>query len=746
MVHLPQLIQDLGIILITAAVVTILFKKLKQPVVLGYLIAGFLLGPNVTFMPTVKDTTAVQIWAEIGVIILLFGLGLEFSFKKLAKVGRSASITSIFEVIFMLAAGYVSGSLLGWNSMDSLFLGGILSISSTTIIVRAFDELGLKSRRFVSLVFGVLIVEDIVAILLLVLLSTVAISQSLSGTELLMSGAKLGFFLILWFVLGIYLLPPFMNRIRHLLSDETVLVVSLGLCLLMVIIATNVGFSPALGAFIMGSLLSETKEGERIEKLIHPVRDLFAAVFFVSVGMLINPSIVVEYRYQILFITLITIVGKFLSTALGSLISGASLRHSVQVGMSLAQIGEFSFIIATLGLTLKVTSPFLYPIAVAVSAITTFTTPYLIKSADPLCAWLEKKMPKGAQDFIERYQSAVQSEGVKSGVTSLLWKAIGWRILVNTIIVTAIFLFVEKIAMNWVIDIIGTGFLSSLLLTIGALAAAGPFLWAICFGESRVKLSEEEQIRVDRLSFGVQLARAFFTLNIAAVFINGFISINSLAGIAIFLVMALLLVAGNQLSHKVYNKFEDRFIENLKGKYKVKPAENIKVPQLAPWDVSMVEFIVHPNSKLVGLSLLNAKLRENFGVTVALAHRGDANFIAPTRDWLIMPFDKLFVIGTDEQLEKVRQELEQKSEELDTSTHELFGLRSIRVTSRLELDGLAIQASGIRDVISGVIVGIERGGERILSPESTMVLKNDDLLWVVGDIEKIKAMAEGKEL
>jgi monovalent cation:H+ antiporter-2, CPA2 family len=746
MVHLPQLIQDLGLILVTAAIVTILFKKLKQPVVLGYLIAGFLLGPNVSFMPTVKDTTEVQIWAEIGVIILLFGLGLEFSFKKLSKVGRSATITSVFEVTFMLAAGYISGSLLGWSSMDSLFLGGILSISSTTIIVRAFDELGLKSRRFVSLVFGVLIVEDIVAILLLVLLSTVAISQSLSGSELITSGAKLGFFLILWFVLGIYLLPPFMNRIRHLLSDETVLVVALGLCLLMVIIATNVGFSPALGAFMMGSLLSETKDGERIEKLIHPVRDLFAAIFFVSVGMLINPGIVVEYRYEIIFITIITIVGKFLSSMLGSLISGTSLRHSVQVGMSLAQIGEFSFIIATLGLKLKVTSPFLYPIAVAVSAITTFTTPYLIKSADPLCRWLEKILPKGAQDFIEKYQSAIQSEGVRSGIASLLWKAIGWRILVNTIIVTAIFLFVEKIAHKWVVEIIGTVFLSSLLLTLGALAAAGPFLWAICFGESRVKLSEEEQVRVDRLSFGVLLARAFFTLNIVALFINGFISINSLAGIAIFLVMSLLLAAGHQLSYKVYNKFEDRFIENLKGEYKVKSNEVVQIPQLAPWDVGLVEFMVHPNSKLVGLSLLNAKLRESFGVTVALAHRGDANFIAPTRDWIIMPFDKLFIIGTDDQLEKVRHELEQKSKQLDTSTHELFGLRSIRLTSLLKLDGLAIQTSGIRNAIAGVIVGIERGGERILSPESNMVLKNDDLLWVVGDIERIKALAEGKEL
>lgn len=746
MVHLPQLIQDLGIILVTAAVVTILFKKLKQPLVLGYLIAGFLLGPNVTFMPTVKDTSAVQIWAEIGVIILLFGLGLEFSFKKLAKVGRPASITAIFEIIFMLSIGYVSGRLLNWNSMDSLFLGGIICISSTTIIVRAFDELGLKSRRFVSLVFGVLIVEDIVAILLLVLLSTVAISQTLSGAELIVSSARLGFFLILWFVLGIYLLPPFMNRIRHLLSNETVLVVALGLCLLMVIIATHVGFSPALGAFIMGSLLSETKEGERIEKLIHPVRDLFAAVFFVSVGMLINPNLIFEYRYQIIFITFITISGKFLSSALGALISGSSLRHSVQVGMSLAQIGEFSFIIATLGLTLNVTSSFLYPIAVAVSAITTFTTPYLIKSADPLCAWLEKKLPMGFQAFIERYQAAVQAEGVRSGIASVIWRAVGWRVLVNAIIVTAIFLFAEKIALEWVVDVSGHGFVSSLILTVGALALAGPFLWAISFGESSIKLSEDEQNRINKLAFGIQLARGFFALSLAAIFINGFLSINSSAGIIVFLVLAILLVAATQMSDKVYSQFEARFIENLKGKYKVKPAEVIKVPQLAPWDVGMVEFVVHPNSKLAGLSLMQAKLREQFGVTVALAHRGEANFIAPNRDWVIMPFDQLFVIGTDEQLEKVRNHLEQKSEDFENSTsHEFFGLRSLRLTVDSGLTGKAIQTSGIRDAISGVIVGIEREGKRILSPDSSVVLQSDDLLWVVGDIEKIKAIVQEKE-
>lgn len=742
MIHLPQLIQDLGVILVTAAVVTILFKKLKQPVVLGYLIAGFLLSPHVTFMPTIKDTSAVQIWAEIGVIILLFGLGLEFSFKKLAQVGKSATVTAIVEVLFMMSAGYVSGQLLGWSAMDSLFLGGILSISSTTIIVRAIDELGLKSRRFVSLVFGVLVVEDIVAILLLVLLSTVAISQSLSGTELIVSSARLGFFLILWFVLGIYLLPTFISRVRKLLSDETVLVVSLGLCLLMVIIATQVGFSPALGAFIMGSLLSETKEGERIEKLIHPVRDLFAAVFFVSVGMLIDPKMIIEYSNEIFFITIITITGKLISSSFGALISGTSLRHSVQVGMSLAQIGEFSFIIATLGLTLKVTSPFLYPIAVAVSAITTFTTPYLIKWADPFCVWIEKKMPTRMGALLERYQSGVQTETTRAGIPKLLWKAFGWRLLLNFILVSALFLFAEKIGLKFIINILGEGYITSLVLTVISLLIATPFLWAIAFGMSTASLSEDDLNRLDKLNFGIQLARGYFALNIAAVFINGFLSINSFVGIGVFLVFAVLLVA-SRYSNRIYTKIESRFLENLEGQHKLKVNPNVKenanIPPLAPWDASLAEFEVHPNSRLVGKTLMEAKLKESFGVTVALVQRGETKNIAPDRNWVIMPFDKLFVIGSDEQLEKVKIGLEEKNiSAFNNSDQELFGLKSIRLREGMQLDGKTIRDSGVRNMISGMIVGIERDGQRLLSPDSAITLQLNDLLWVVGDIEKIK--------
>ncbi|MFP5459830.1 MAG: cation:proton antiporter, partial [Bacteriovoracia bacterium] len=356
MTHLPGLIQDLGFILMTAAAVTLLCKFLKQPVVLGYLIAGFLVGPHVPWVPTITDMESIKVWAEIGVIFLLFSLGLEFSFKKLVKVGGASSITALFEIVFMLVAGFFTGQIIGWSRMDSLFLGGILSISSTTIIVRAFEELGLKKKGFTNLVFGVLIVEDLAAILLLVLLSTVAATQTLSGTALLNSSVQLVFFLVTWFLLGIYLLPGLLNRIKPWLSNETMLIVSLGLCLMMVLVATRVGFSPALGAFVMGSLLAETREGHRIEEILVPVRDLFAAIVFVSVGMLIDPRILVEHGGVILVLTVVTIIGKFLSSATGALVSGQSLKTSVQAGMSLAQIGEFSFIIATLGMTLGVTN------------------------------------------------------------------------------------------------------------------------------------------------------------------------------------------------------------------------------------------------------------------------------------------------------------------------------------------------------------------------------------------------------
>ena len=436
-VHLPNLISDLGLILVTAAIAVLIFRILKQPLVLGYLVAGFLAGSEFDLFPTVKDMNSVTVWAEIGVIFLLFSLGLEFSFKKLMKVGGTASITALTQIIFMVALGYFVGQLMDWNKINSLFLGVILSISSTTIILKTFDELGVKSQKFAGNVIGALIVQDILAILMMVLLSTVAVSQQFSGGELLQSVLKLIFFLTIWFVAGIFFIPTLLKKAKHLLTDEMLLIVSLALCLLMVLFAANVGFSPALGAFIMGSIIAETTQAEHIEHLVKPVKDLFGAVFFVSVGMLIDPEMLMKYAVPVGILTLVVILGQSLSSTIGALLSGQPLKQSIQTGMSLSQIGEFSFIIATLGMTLNVTSDFLYPIVVAVSAITTFTTPFMVKFATPFSVYLEKKLPRRWVKKIERYSA--NTDAIKSVSTwQIVLKAYLTQVIIHSIIIVAI--------------------------------------------------------------------------------------------------------------------------------------------------------------------------------------------------------------------------------------------------------------------------------------------------------------------
>lgn len=723
MMHLPELIQDLGFILMTAAAVTLIFKKLNQPVVLGYLIAGFLVSSHVPYFPNVKDVTSVKIWAEIGIIFLLFGLGLEFSFKKLAQTGRSATITAVFEVLFMLVAGFVFGQIMGWNQIDSLYLGGILSISSTTIIIRAFDELGLKGQKFVSLVFGVLIVEDIVAILLLVALSTVAVSRELSGQDLIFSGFRLGFFLILWFIIGIYVLPSLMLKIKRFLNNEFTLIVSLGLCLGMVSVATYAGFSPALGAFVMGSILAETNEGPRIEKLIHPIKDLFAAVFFVSVGMMIDPAILAEYSWQIFLITLITIFGKVISTSFGALISGVSFRHSVQAGMSLAQIGEFSFIIATLGLTLKVTSPFLYPIAVSVSAVTTFCTPYLIKNADRIQDLLRAKLPENFFTRIERYQAAFLTEQSESGIVKILWRAYGWKTLINGVLVIAI--------------ISGGVFLTPRFGTYMSFGAAClmsfPFFWAMCFSQPSKFLTHTELGRLQRLDIGVFIGRNIIGFLAALYAVNSFISLNSLHGVLALVVLTSLVFLGG-LTQGIYQKIETKFMNNLVYE---SPTRKQK---LAPWDASLATFTIHPNSKFVGLTLLNSKIKEQFNVTIALVERGESKHLAPDRGLILMPFDKLYLIGTDEQVHKLGTELEASAFKDGENQAESYKLRSLRVSETSPFVNKSIRESTIREKTSGLIVGIERNGERIISPDSSMEIQVNDVLWIVGDYAKINRL------
>jgi CPA2 family monovalent cation:H+ antiporter-2 len=735
MLHLPVLITDLGLILAAAGVTTLLFKKIRQPLVLGYILAGMLVGPHIHFFPTVTDNESVHIWAEIGVIFLLFSLGLEFSFKKLVKVGGSASITAIVEVFFMLLIGFVAGKLMGWGTMDCIFLGGILSVSSTTIIIRAFEELGVKHKKFAGLVFGVLIVEDLVAILLLVLLSTLAVSRQFAGAEMFFSILKLCFFLILWFIGGIFLIPSFLKATKKLMNDETMLIVSLALCLLMVMLAVKVGFSPALGAFIMGSVLAETTQAEKIEHLTKSVKDLFAAIFFVSVGMLIDPGILVSYAVPILIITSATIIGKFLSSGMGALVSGQPLKTSVQTGMSLAQIGEFSFIIATLGITLKVTSDFLYPIAVAVSAITTFTTPYLIKSSEPFYRFLERQMPQKWVAGINRYSTST------AGITTMsdwkvLLKAYTFNTIIHSVILIAIIFAGARYLQPFITEHIISGNNGIIISLVVSLIVMAPFLWALAI--RRIERKAHAHLWLNKkYTRGPLISLEILRISLA-IFAVGFLIFQFYSTWAsISIALALIVLGMTIFSRKLqafYDRMEHRFLYNLNAR-----EEQNRQPEILPWDTHLTELTVSPESDVVGRSLVELAVRERYGVNIALIERGNKMIPTPGRDERLYPNDKVMLIGTDDQLAAVKELFNGIIKENDETyfPKKDMTLQKIVINSSSPVFAQTIRDSGIREQTQGLVVGIERKGIRILNPDSNLVFENEDIVWIVGNNRKI---------
>ncbi|MBB6611672.1 cation:proton antiporter [Pontibacter sp. Tf4] len=738
--HLPHLITDLGLILAAAGITTLIFKKLKQPLVLGYIIAGLLVGPHVGIFPTITETENITIWAEIGVIFLLFSLGLEFSFKKLVKVGGSSAIMAFVEVVVMLLLGYLTGKLLGWSTMDSIFLGGILSISSTTIIIRAFEELGVKSNRFAGLVFGVLIVEDLVAILLMVLLSTVAVSQQFAGSEMLTAVLKLGFFLLLWFLAGIFIIPTFLRRASKLMNNETLLIVSLALCLLMVILAAQVGFSPALGAFIMGSILAETTKAEKIEHLIASVKDLFGAIFFVSVGILINPETIVTYAGPIALITIVTLVGKTLSITGGGLIAGQGLKTSIQSGMSVSQIGEFSFIIATLGLTLNVTSDFLYPVAVAVSAITTFTTPYMIKLSLPAYQAVERLLPEKWKRSINEYSSGAQVINSTSDWKRVL-QSYALNLVVYSVIIIAIVLLSARYLNPLITENVVGGLAGDIVTTVVTLAAVAPFLWALAVyhpqKEAQGRLWANKNYR------SLIIVLEFVRIGISILFIGFLLHQFFPVHISIFAGLAIIvgLVVFSKRIQNFYIRIEERFMLNLNAR-EIAEANRMH-HTLTPWDAHLVRFDVYPNAVVVGRSLVELQVREKYGVNVAVIERSDRTIMAPTRDEIIFPGDTLYVFGLDEQIAAFRDLIEQ--EVYDTKADETIEKEDVRlqqlvVSGSSALVGKAIRHSGIREVTKGLIVGLERNGERILNPGSELVIEEGDLLWIVGNPGRIRKL------
>ncbi|MCC2591699.1 cation:proton antiporter [Chryseobacterium sp. MFBS3-17] len=743
--HLPKLIEDLALILIVAAFVVLIFRRIKQPLVLGYIIAGFLVSPNLNIFPSVVDSANIKTLAEIGVIFLLFSLGLEFSFKKLMNVGGSASVTAFTEIIFITVAGYFTGKMLGWSTMDSMFLGGMLASSSTTIIIRAFDELGVKTKNFAKTVFGVLVVEDIVVILLMVLLSTIAVTKEFEGTQILFTVAKLLFFLILWFLLGIFLIPTFLKRIKNLIDDEILMILSIGLCLGMVLIATSVGFSAELGAFVMGSIIAETTVAEKVEHTLKSVKDLFGAVFFVSVGMMINYDDMVTYAWPIFIVTLLTIFGKLFSSSLGALISGQPLKQSVQVGMSMAQIGEFAFIVATLGLSLGVISDFLFPVAVGVSAITTFTTPYMIKISEPFYNWIVKVTPQKYIDRINKYSSNTQSIQSESSWQTIL-KQYAKIIVINGIVIIAIYLLFSQFIIPTINQNLDSNDIKNIIGNSLPIIFIIPFLWALMVKRPN-SVAYRELWTKTKYNRGplliLEIARFALGIFILGFFLNRFAS-TTISFFITIPVAIILIVTFNTRIKKFYSRLEKRFITNFNIRQITEDAQDSRnysgnpeiSSSLAAWDVHIIEVEVKPLADYIGVPLIDLQWREKYGVNIGYIQRGSKVIHSPDRHQVLMPYDKVGIITTDDQFQVFKPVFDSEEIVMEESTDHIK-LGRILINHHSHKKGLTIRESGIRDKTDGLVVAIRRGDERILNPASTEVLREDDIVWVVGDRKKI---------
>lgn len=738
MSHLATLINDLALILICAGVMTLLFKKLKQPLVLGYVVAGFLASPHMPYTPSVMDTANIQTWADIGVIFLLFALGLEFSFKKIVKVGGAAIIAACTIIFCMILLGITVGTGFGWQRMDSIFLGGMIAMSSTTIIYKAFDDLGMRKKQFTGLVLSVLILEDILAIVLMVMLSTMAVRHNFEGSEMLESIGKLLFFLILWFVVGIYLIPELLKRCRKLMSEETLLIVSLGLCFGMVVMAARTGFSAAFGAFIMGSILAETVEAESIERLVKPVKDLFGAVFFVSVGMMVDPAMIVEYALPIIVITLAVILGQSLFGTLGVLLAGQPLKTAMQCGFSLTQIGEFAFIIASLGVSLHVTSDFLYPIVVAVSVITTFLTPYMIRFAEPASNFVDTHLPVKWKNFLLHYSSGSQTMNHES-----LWKKLILALTRITIVYSIVSIAVVALAFRFLVPLFLEhipGIWGRLLAAVVIILFISPFLRAIMIKKNHsaefVTLWNDSRGNraplVATIVIRILIAVSFVMFVIAGLFK---VSVGLLLGVAVLLVTMMIL--SRQLK-KQSIMIERKFFQNLR--YRDMRAEYMgeKKPEYAgrllSRDLHLTDFEVPGESAWAGKTLAELNFGKKYGIHVVSILRGRKRINIPGASVRLFPEDKIQVIGTDEELNQFSSEME-KAAILETDVVEKSEmiLRQFRVDAHSIFLGKTMRESGIREQYHCLIVGVERGEETLHAPDPHEPFMEDDVVWIVGE-------------
>lgn len=753
MAHLHDFIGDLALILITAGIATILFKWLKQPVVLGYIVAGFIAGPYITWLPTVTDMGNVEIWSEIGVIFLLFALGLDFSFKKLMDVGGTASIATFINMGSMILIGYIVGQLLNWSQMDSIFLGGMLSMSSTTIIIKAFNDMGLQKQKFAGIVFGMLIVEDLAAILMMVLLSTVAVSHTIEGMELLNSLLRLVFFISVWFIVGIYLIPTMLKKLKKYLNDETLLIVSVGLCLGMVLFASKVGFSAALGAFIMGSILAETVKARQIEHLVEPIKTFFGAIFFVSVGLMLNPGVISEYAVLIVILTLVVLIGRVIFATLGVLASGEGLKVALQAGFSLAQIGEFSFIIATLGNSLGVISSTLYPIIVAVSIITTFTTPYFIRMSTPLYNVIEKRIPSGWVRLIEGYASSNLKTVNKRNDWNRLLRSILQFVAIYAIIALAIIFVCEQFTTPFITGHIPTvwGRILAASLTLILMA---PFLRSIMMKKNHSEefkaLWEDNHFNrgalISLIALRVIICIALVMMVLFPLFPNATVMLLVISG---GIVTVIIFFQGFKTQSR---RMEAHFLENLNQKQLFDEKRASIQPKIAnallSKEIHLEEIEVSPSSPKVGKTLLELDLRKRLGVSVVTIIRGCRKMNIPDANERLYPYDKIVVAGSDEDLQKMIQVIADRDQAIDDEDipEHNVSLSQYVVEPGSLMIGHSIQSLDIQKRTECMIINIERDDVSIIQIMPSFTFEAGDTLLLAGEKDKLNSFEENMGL
>lgn len=736
--HIPQLIIDLAVILGVAAIVTFVFRKINQPVVLGYIVAGIIVGPYTHPFFSIVDVESLKTLAELGVIFLMFALGLEFSFRRLTKVGISAAGTAIIQIIFMISLGILTGKMLGWSNMDAIFLSCMIAISSTTIIIKAFEELGLKNKRFAELVFGILIVEDLAAILMLVALTNISLTSSFNGLELLIAGGKLAVVVGAWFLIGMFLVPRFVKKVGQQNNNEMLVVVAIALCLGLVALAAHFNYSVALGAFIMGSILAESPEAKQIEHVVQPLKDLFGAVFFVSVGMLLDPSAIINNFSAIIIISSVIIVGKIFSVTIGSIATGQRIPVAVQSGFSLAQIGEFSFIIATLGISFKVIDTNLYPIIVTASTITTFTTPYLIKYSLSGAQKFERSIPTRINNYINQYIGWFQKFSiVEEKQNTFNLKITKWAL--NLIAVITIYSLISVFLEPQLSEYIKSEKFANFLAWLIAFLMAAPSTWAMLNSFNY----NSSIIHSKNLMYGKAIT--LFLTRILTILIIGFLSLNfipsliTLIGVIIFSII-FLIIFRSKVSH-YYTWFEDKFKSNFPPETPLNSLEEVN-SSLAPWDAHLTEIIVPHNSFLAGKKILETDIREQYSVNIVGILRNDNLFVSPQAAELIFPLDILLCFATDEEIERFKQDLinssEQKSMAKEFSD---YHLQKFIINKDSYINGLSIKETAISEKYQCTIVGIERNQLRIKSPKANCKLQENDILWIVGEnsmLEKLR--------